>query len=391
MVKPTRWIRPRQPQPYCNHHGRRQMLGKLLLLAGILVGPPLLGVFLAGHPVDRYLEFPPQTRYVRHAPFSWIAFVCYGLLILAAVLPLALRAARIRIRPETNPAPRRPFPGWGWGCLATGLLFWVLAWNRFGWFKALQPHTFTPLWLSFILVVNALSVKRKGSCLVTDRREYFWLLFPLSAVFWWFFEYLNRFVQNWQYAGVSYGPGEYLLYATLSFSTVLPAVMSVREVLLTCPRLQQGFKTYIPINVFRSRKTAGFLLVLGGAGLGLTGIWPNHLFSLLWLAPLMVLVSLLAPAGKSPLLTELETGDWRSIVSSALAALICGWFWEMWNFYSLAKWQYNIPHVDRFRICEMPLLGYAGYLPFGLQCTVISELFATLLPQKPTTPGGNST
>ena len=29
-----------------------------------------------------------------------------------------------------------------------------------------------------------------------------------------------------------------------------------------------------------------------------------------------------------------QCGDWRVVISSALAAFICGCFWEMWNFYS---------------------------------------------------------
>jgi hypothetical protein len=67
-------------------------------------------------------------------------------------------------------------------------------------------------------------------------------------------------------------------------------------------------------------------------------------------------------------------GNWRLIISSATAALFCGLFWEMWNYYSLARWEYSIPFVDRFKIFEMPILGYAGYLPFGLECAVIGQL-----------------
>ena len=62
------------------------------------------------------------------------------------------------------------------------------------------------------------------------------------------------------------------------------------------------------------------------------------------------------------------------VIASALAALICGWFWEMWNFFSLTKWEYRVPFVNRFQVFEMPLLGYAGYLPFGLECAVIGNL-----------------
>jgi hypothetical protein len=66
-------------------------------------------------------------------------------------------------------------------------------------------------------------------------------------------------------------------------------------------------------------------------------------------------------------------GNWSQVVTAALAALICGFFWEMWNVHSLAKWVYSIPYVQRFHIFEMPILGYAGYLPFGLECAVIGD------------------
>ena len=52
----------------------------------------------------------------------------------------------------------------------------------------------------------------------------------------------------------------------------------------------------------------------------------------------------------------------------------------MWNVHSLARWQYDIPYVERFRIFEMPLLGYAGYLPFGLECMAVADAASRLLP-----------
>jgi len=74
--------------------GINRFLLKFLILAVMLLGLPLLGVFAAGYPVARYLEFPPQTRYVAHAPFSWLAFTVIALSILAVVLPLALKGYR---------------------------------------------------------------------------------------------------------------------------------------------------------------------------------------------------------------------------------------------------------------------------------------------------------
>lgn len=79
------------------------------------------------------------------------------------------------------------------------------------------------------------------------------------------------------------------------------------------------------------------------------------------------------------ILSELPEGNWTALVAAALAAVICGVFWEMWNYYSLAKWKYSIPFVHHFQVFEMPILGYAGYLPFGLECAVIGSMLEKVL------------
>ncbi len=100
-----------------------------------------------------------------------------------------------------------------------------------------------------------------------------------------------------------------------------------------------------------------------GAGLLLLGVYPNQVFALLWISPLLILVSLQALLQEIHIFSPLTDGDWRFVLTSALAALVCGFFWEMWNCYSLAKWVYHVPFVQRFHIFEMPILGYAGVSP----------------------------
>lgn len=70
----------------------------------------------------------------------------------------------------------------------------------------------------------------------------------------------------------------------------------------------------------------------------------------------------------------LKYGDWRALIAAAAAALICGFFWELWNYKSLARWEYAVPFVDRFHIFAMPILGYGGYLPFGWECLLMGHL-----------------
>lgn len=355
-----------------------KLLTKLAILAAMLLGLPMLGVQLTGLQIDRYLTFPPEDRYVDHAPFSPAAFVFYALFIAAVAGPLLLRglsAARRAVR--VRPAGR--FPWWGWAALFSAAVFWLLAWSRFSWFAPFQPHTFTPLWLSFILAVNALDVKLSGACLMTSRPGYFLALFPASAGFWWFFEYLNRFVQNWFYSGAQYGAWTYFLLASMSFSTVLPAVLSTQRLFSHVPRITAGFAEFCPVSPRRPKAAAAAVLLLAGAGLFFIGVFPNLLFPLLWASPLLILISLRALAGESHVLSGIAVGDWRLAVTAAAAALVCGFFWEMWNICSLAKWEYAVPFVHRFQVFEMPVLGYAGYLPFGLECAAAGRLLEDVL------------
>ena len=343
----------------------------------MLLGLPLVGATLAGHPMARYLEFPPQTAYVRHAPFSWTAFALYGGFILAVASGLAWLWRHGRPAAAPRP-PQRPFPWWGWAGVALGAGAWILAWSRFSWFSALQPHTFFPLWLAFIVTANALGFCRSGRAMITHRPRFFLVLFPVSAAFWWFFEYLNRFVQNWFYTGSDYSPGIYFLLATLSFSTVLPAVLAVRDLLLDTAWLQTHFVGVRPLAPARPKILAAGVLTAAAAGLAGIGIWPDLLFPLLWISPLLILVSLQTLLGEPHVLSTVAKGDWRPVIAAATAALVCGFFWEMWNDHSLARWTYQVPLVHRFQIFEMPLLGYAGYLPFGLECTALAGLVETV-------------
>ncbi len=217
---------------------------------------------------------------------------------------------------------------------------------------------------------------------MTHQKGFFLLLFPFSALFWWGFEYLNRFVQNWYYLGTDYRGWKYVLFASISFSTVLPAVLSTRDLIRNSTWVRQGFQQWRILTVRHPKRFAwGCLLISGLASPGI-GLWPDISFALLWMGPFVVITALLALNNRSHMLSGLATGDWQEVVSAPVAALVCGWFWEMWNIGSLAHWEYAIPYVHRFEVFRMPLLGYAGYLPFGLECALAGHLLSILVQER---------
>lgn len=346
----------------------------------LLIGLPLLGVALQGEPLEGYLAFPPMTRPREPEPFSWVMFELLVLLILVAVAPFVITVIRAQ-RSSLKSHLAAQFPVWGW--LGLGLLgmAWVVAWGRFAWFEHIQAHTFTPIWLGYILVINALTYRRTGHCLLLNRPRTLLLLFPLSAAFWWAFEYLNRFVENWYYVGVSeFGAFEYFVYATLPFSTVLPAVLSTEEWFRSFPRISAGLDASKPVRTVNASVFPWLLIGAGATALLAMPLRPEQLFPLVWVAPLLLLAGLQAAAGQTTVFSTITKGDWRQLWLLSLAGLWCGFLWELWNVRSLAHWEYVIPFVHRFALFEMPLLGYAGYLPFGIMCGAIAQaagLFST--------------
>ncbi len=339
---------------------------------------PLLGRLLVGGETQPLWAFPPPFDPWRDYPTFSVWAVVLLCLLLAAMVALLLRpgSGREDLSKAVQGATDR-LPVWGWLSIGWLLVWWLLAWWPAEPLAAWRRVSFPPLWLGLILVFNALAVKR-GERPLLFRRPLLWAsLFLASAVFWWGFEWLNRFARNWQYLGVrEFSDLRYAVQASLSFATVLPAVLAVREWLGTYPFLQYALGTRAPLRWAGQRWTAVALIVFGLAGLLALGAAPLYAFPAVWAGPLALFWGVrhfVAPGG---MLRELAAGDFRRAGSWALAALVCGFFWELWNVHSDPQWVYTVPFVEGWHLFEMPLLGYLGYLPFGIVCGLAIEVWA---------------
>jgi hypothetical protein len=264
----------------------------------------------------------------------------------------------------------------GWAGLALLAVCWPLNWLLPGMRTA---YLFFPLWLGYILVVDALVLRRGGSSLWTRQRGGFLGLFLLSAPAWWLFEVINRRTGNWEYLGAGhFTPLEYYALCTASFSTVMPAVFETAELARTfrwVETLPAGPK--IP----DTRRVGLGLLATGAAMLTLTLLWPKWFYALVWVALWLVLEPLNRKLGRRRLLNRLGQGDWRPLISLSVGALICGFFWEMWNYWSWPQWVYHTPGVERWHVFEMPLLGYGGYIPFALELFALMNFLSPRAPE----------
>jgi len=338
----------------------------------IILVMPLLGLVFNQKPWQPFLAFPPKTSMVSRAPFSLIIFIFIALFIATATLPLIKKGMAYQSRKK--PSFTSPFPWWGFSSLFSLIFFWVLAWTRFEWFSMFQAHTFFPLWFSLIVFINSLVYRATGQCPLVNSGYKFYLLFAVSAVFWWVFEYLNRFVSNWYYTGSQYSALKYFFLASISFSTVLPAVESMKALVLTFDCFTYGFKTCRPMGWIDAKPFSFAIIIASVLSLFFVGLFPDQLFFTIWISPFLLILGCHILSGQTHVCSSLKTGDFTRVAAYASAALVCGFFWELFNLYSLSRWQYSIPYVQALHLFEMPLLGYAGYLPFGLECALVIDL-----------------
>lgn len=194
----------------------------------------------------------------------------------------------------------------GWVGVLLISLAWPLNWGLPG----LRTHLlFFPLRLGYALVVDALALRRSGTSILARSPWDFALLFACSAPAWWLFEAFNERTHNWQYLGGDrFGGLTYFLLTTLSFSTVMPAVLGTAELVRSAGwmrRLSGG-----P----RLAPTRPVLLALLGTGLAMLALsmaMPGYFYPFLWGSASLLAEPINAWRGRPSLLGYLARGDWR--------------------------------------------------------------------------------
>jgi hypothetical protein len=254
------------------------------------------------------------------------------------------------------------WPAHGWLGLILLAVCWPLNWILPG---VRTAYLFFPLWLGYILVVDALVWKRAGNSLWSRSRKDFVLLFLISAPVWWSFELVNLRNANWKYLGRDlFSPLQFNLLCTISFSVVVPAVFETAELIRSFGWMERWASGP---RVPGTRAVFVGLFLMGLAMLMLMLVWPKIFYPFTWTALVFILEPINRWTGRRHFLEKLREGDWRTVISLSLGGLVCGFFWEMWNYYSLPKWIYHTPGAQFLHIFEMPLLGYGGYVPFALE------------------------
>ena len=279
-----------------------------------------------------------------------------------------------RIPLREKPLQRYVLPYRGLLGLLLIAIAWPLSWAQSG--TGLQ-YTFFPLWLGFILAIDGLVLRRTGTSLIVRSPKIMAAMFVVAMPYWWTFEAINSVTHNWVYIGSKENTNvlDYL-ESSLAFSVVIPAVFEVSELIGSFGFIKRFAR--LPALVL-NRQQVILVAVLGLTSLAALLVWPTYLFPITWICLFFIFDPINHLTGRPSIISQVRNGDFRLVIAFALGALVCGFFWEMWNNEASVSWEYNVGIFDFARVFQMPLLGYGGYLPFGLETYAVFHFAAGLV------------
>ena len=251
-------------------------------------------------------------------------------------------------------------------------------------FLKIEPFAswyFPIVWIGYILVIDAMVYKIKKKSLLMNKPKYFIGLFILSAFFWYMFELINIFINNWNYVGVENFSSEGVknIFKYISFATVLPAFFETAELILSI-HIFDKIKFKKKHNIKKSFLYSMF--VIGILCFFLPIFLPKFTFPLVWLSFFFILDPINYMNKQPSIIQHLKDRKLTIPLSLLAAGIIMGFLWEFWNYYAVVKWTYNIPFVGFFKIFEMPILGYLGYFPFAFELYSMYWFTRSLFVQK---------
>lgn len=351
-----------------------KLIWPVILLALLPVAVSLL---YYGHLPAGFGVFPPQLI-TANPPFLWWYFGIV-LVIALAVVALYLRPSLFGFKGITPqpPAAAAKFPWWGWAGAVVTLFFWYLMWVRVTPFGDLVYYAFSPLWWGFIFVLDGIVYKRNGGVSLASSKPTLLCISAIVSLFGWlFFEFFDYFVnENWYYPQADILPHKITVAVYLiAYTTVWPAVFQWYNLINTFPKFVARYQDGPKVNLKGS-----WLLAAGFIAMVLMVILPLPMFWMVWIGPFAVFSGILVLLNIDNPITSMAKGNWSPALVIALACFLNGFVWEMWNYGSALDtsiaatnpnyWKYNIPYVYVPRILsEMPVLGYFGYMPFGVLC-----------------------
>lgn len=224
---------------------------------------------------------------------------------------------------------------------------------------ALVDFSYPLIWWGLLPLLDAINWRRNHESLWrTGPGHFVGVTLPLSVLYWLLFEALNLLAPQWHYrGGIESIPGQ-CVFGFISFATVIPIVVECFWLVGGCLCVS----TQLRSNIVRAKAA---LVVLGLAALAVPAVRKEfYIAGLMWIGPGLLLVSFVRwPVCSAP---------GRNAIAGFFGTLLAGFLWEFSNYWARTQWQYSIL-PNQAHLFEMPLVGYLGFVPFGVSTLIVYE------------------
>ena len=236
--------------------------------------------------------------------------------------------------------------------------------------EPVASHFYLFAWYGLIITCDQWVRRLEGRSPISRCGPGFGLLMLWSAAAWFFFELINLRLENWYYVLVTDRDWIRAAGVFLAFATVFPGIFFIAH-LLSCLGFSRSIRG--PSLPMTPRRLA--LLQVAGSACLLLALWfPRYCFPLAWIFAVAAIAPINYRRGIDGLLRQLEAGEYSPTLRMLLAGLIAGGFWELFNFWSRARWIYTVPFFEELKLFEMPLAGFLGFPPFAVECACLYRL-----------------
>ncbi|MFN4245638.1 MAG: hypothetical protein ACK4F9_05770 [Brevinematia bacterium] len=254
----------------------------------------------------------------------------------------------------------------------------------------------TPVfWTGYILLLDGIIYSFKGKSFIASKG--FFIVFLLSVVIWWFFEWTNIFLSNWHYENLPGGIARYIGYFW-AFGTIMPAILLTYGLFLVIFKnvriefrgipMKNSYLTImisvgilfllLPIIPFSLRfiERSADIKLFSWLEFLLDFRASEYMAFAVWTSCFLILDPINYLMQKPSILWYLEKGNYKVIALLSLTGLICGVLWESVNWFASTRWFYTVPILGNIKLFEMPILGYLGFITFSWEIyDIVSFLY----------------
>lgn len=258
------------------------------------------------------------------------------------------------------------------GALLAGYELTIISWLWLGsppeWFRI---YFYNIAWWPLLALIETFAELLWHDSLLYRRPWAFVILCLASSPFWTLYEIVNAGIANWIYVNLPDNSWVRWSNYALAYASVLPAIRVYLDLLN--PKLPTWEDAQKPAAL-------NWGLLLGLTQLALCLVFPTLFYPLAWSFLFFLTEPLLLKTDPSrSFLAHWLRSRWDLTVKTLIAGFLAGATWEFLNWKSHAKWIYTIPEdAVIFKIFEMPVLGYIGFVAFALCAESFSSLILSL-------------